>query len=316
MRRAMSFILIMLSINLFLPAAVNGAESLQKIRIGLPSLALTYMPFYVAQEKGFLKRSGLEAEYIQMNTGIQPQAIMGGNINFFPSLATGISAAVAGLPLVVVLNFYNFTSWMLVTSKEINKPQDLIGKKVAISGIRTTGHYLMVAWFKKFEINEKDVGFIMTGGTAGSFASLASEQVAGAVLTPPFDDKAVSKGFKKFMLIGDLMDIPTSGLIASKAEVSNNRDRVQKTITALLDAIAWIRANRPDSAKMIADKFKITTTEANGAYDTLLSMFNKDGRLPVKIARGYLDILRQERPLPADLDLQKFLDFSMLPGVK
>jgi NitT/TauT family transport system substrate-binding protein len=316
MRRAMSFILIMLSINLFLPAAVNGAESLQKIRIGLPSLALTYMPFYVAQEKGFLKRSGLEAEYIQMNTGIQPQAIMGGNINFFPSLATGISAAVAGLPLVVVLNFYNFTSWMLVTSKEINKPQDLIGKKVAISGIRTTGHYLMVAWFKKFEINEKDVGFIMTGGTAGSFASLASEQVAGAVLTPPFDDKAVSKGFKKFMLIGDLMDIPTSGLVAAKAEVSNNRDRVQKTITALFDAIAWIRANRSDSAKMIADKFKITPAEANGAYDTLLSMFNKDGRLPAKIARGYLDILRQERPLPADLDAQKFVDFSMLPGAK
>jgi len=316
MKRAMSFVIILLSINLLLLGGVNGAESLQKIRIGLPSLALTYMPFYVAQEKGFLKRAGLEAEYIQMNTGIQPQAIMGGNINFFPSLATGISAAVAGLPLVVVLNFYNFTPWMLVTSKEINKPQDLIGKKVAISGIRTTGHYLMVAWFKKFEINEKDVGFIMTGGTASSFASLASEQVAGAVLTPPFDDKAVSKGFKKFMLIGDLLDIPTSGLIASRAEVSNHRDRVQKTITALLEAIAWIRANRAESARMIADKFKITPTEANGTYETLIVMFNKDGRLPPKVARGYLDILRQERPLPADLDPQKFIDFSMLPAAK
>ena len=152
--------------SFLLPRASHSAEAMQKIRVGLPSLALTYMPFYVAQEKGLLKKSGLEAEYIQMNTAIQPQAIMGGNINFFPSLATGISAAVAGLPLVVVLNFYNFTPWMLVTSKEINKPQDLIGKKVAISGIRTTGHYLMVAWFKKFEINEKDVGFIMTGGTA------------------------------------------------------------------------------------------------------------------------------------------------------
>ena len=309
-------IVIGLAMSLLLPHLLYGAEAMQKIRVGLPSLALTYMPFYVAQEKGLLKKLGLEAEYIQMNTGIQPQAIMGGNINFFPSLATGISAAVAGLPLVVVLNFYNFTPWMLVTSKEINKPQDLIGKKVAISGIRTTGHYLMVAWFKKFEINEKDVGFIMTGGTASSFASLASEQVAGAVLTPPFDDKAVSKGFKKYMLIGDLMDIPTSGLVASKTEVSNNRDRVQKTITALLDAIAWIRTNRTESARMIADKFKITPAEANGAYETLIGMFNKDGRLPPKIARGYLDILRQERPIPADLDPQKFIDFSLLPGAK
>ena len=68
---------------------VKGAESLQKIRVGLPSLALTYMPFYTAQEKGLLKKVGLEAEYIQMNTGIQPQAVIGGNINFFPSLSTG-----------------------------------------------------------------------------------------------------------------------------------------------------------------------------------------------------------------------------------
>ena len=107
---------------LLLPEMISGAESFQKIRVGLPSLALTYMPFYVAQEKGLLRKSGLEAEYIQMNTGIQPQAIMGGNINFFPSLSTGILAAVSGLPLVVVLNFYELTPWMLVTIKEINKP--------------------------------------------------------------------------------------------------------------------------------------------------------------------------------------------------
>ena len=309
-------IVILLWINLLLPGLVEGAESLQKIRVGLPSLALTYMPFYVAQEKGLLKKNGLEAEYIQMNTGIQPQAIMGGNIDFFPSLSTGISAAVAGLPLVVVLNFYNITPWMLVTSKDINKPQDLIGKKVAISGIRTTGHYLMMAWFKKVEISDKDVGFIMTGGTASSFASLASGQVAGAVLTPPFDDKAVSRGFKKFMLIGDLVDIPTSGLIASRAEITNQRDKVQRTIAALVDAVTWIRANQTESVRMISDKFKITPAEANGTYETLVSMFNKDGRLPPKIARGYLDLLRQERSVPADLDPQKFLDFSMLPGGK
>ncbi|HWL92187.1 MAG TPA: ABC transporter substrate-binding protein, partial [Phycisphaerae bacterium] len=221
------------------PHVIAAAEVTQKIRVGLPSVALTYMPFYVAQEKGFLKKVGLEAEYIQMNTAIQPQALINGNINFFPSLSTGISAAVAGLPLVVVLNFYNITPWMLVTSKDINKPQDLLGKKIAVSGIRTTGHQLMTAWFKKYEINEKEVGFIMTGGTAGSFAAMASGQVAGAVLTPPYDDKAVTKGFKKFMLIGDLLDIPTSGLIAARAEVINHRERVQKTIVALFEAIAW-----------------------------------------------------------------------------
>ena len=96
------------------------------------------MPLYVAQEKGFLKRSGLEAEFVQMNTSIQPQALINGNINFIPSLSAGVPAAVAGMPLVVVMNFYSFTPWTLVTHNDINKPQDLLGKKIGVSGVRTT----------------------------------------------------------------------------------------------------------------------------------------------------------------------------------
>jgi len=38
---------------------------------------------------------------------------------------------------------------MLVTTKEINKPQDLIGKTIAISGIRTSPHYFLMAWFQE-----------------------------------------------------------------------------------------------------------------------------------------------------------------------
>jgi len=294
----------------------HGADSLQKIRIGFPSLAFSYMPFYVANEKGLLKKNGLEAEYIQMRTGIQPQAVINGNINFFPSVSTGISAAVSGLQLVVVLNFYNGTPWVLVTNKSVNKPQDLIGKNVAVSGIRTSPHWFMQAALKKWEISEKDVSFISTGGTSSSFAVLTTNQVVGAVLTPPFDDKAVSMGFKKFMFLGDLVPIPYVGLITSQAEVKNNRERVQKTITALLEAISWLRANRAESARMIADKFKVTATEAENTYNTMVNMFTKDGRLDPQVARGYLDVLRQDRPIPADIDAQKLLDFSMLPGGK
>ena len=77
-----------------------------------------------------------------------------------------------------------------------------------------------------------------------------------------------------------------------------------------------VRPVHADIRQTIAEKFKITPTEANGTYDTLMTMLNKDGRLPLKVARGYLDLLRQERPIPADFDAQKFLDFSLLPGAK
>jgi hypothetical protein len=83
-----------------------------------------------------------------------------------------------------------------------------------------------------------------------------------------------------------------------------------------MDAVGWIRTNRAESVKMIESKFKVKETEAEQTYATLIKLLNKDGRLNPKIARGYLDLLRQERPIAPDVDPQKFLDFSMLPAAR
>ena len=293
--------------------SAHGAESPYKIRIGFPSLAFSYMPFYVAQEKGFYKKHNIESEYIQMTTSIQPQAVVNGNINYLTSVSTGISATVAGLPLVILINFCDVSPWVLVTHKDINKPQDLIGKTVALSGVRTSPYYFFQAFLKKSEINEKDIQTINTGGTADSFRALTSNRVVATVLTPPFDDKAVSLGYKKFMQLGELADIPYVGLVTSQNELKNNRESVRRTVTAVMESVAWLRANRAESAKMIVDKFKVSQTEADNTYATLMRIMNKDGRMNPKIARGYVEILRQERAIPADYDPMKPTDFSLLP---
>jgi ABC-type nitrate/sulfonate/bicarbonate transport system substrate-binding protein len=305
---------LVLSISLAVTGSLSAAESGYKIRIGFPSLAFSYMPYYVAQEKGVFKKYAIESEYIQMRTSIQPQAVINGNMNYLTSVSNGISAAVAGLPLVVIMSFSDTSPWVLVTHKDIHKPQDFIGKTVALSGIRTSPWYFFQAFLKKYELSEKDVGVISTGGTADSFLALTTNRVVGTVLTPPFDDKAVSLGFKKFMQLGELADIPYVGLVTSQAEIKNNRESVRRTVAAVLDSLAWIRANRAESVKMIADKFKINHTEAENTYATLIRIWNKDSRLNLKVARGYIELLRQERPIPADFDVNKIVDHSFLPA--
>lgn len=292
---------------------IHGAQTSYKIRIGFPSLAFSYMPYYIAQEKGFYKKYGIESEYIQMATSIQPQALLAGNINFLTSVSNAIGAGVAGLPLVIVMSFCDTSPWVLVTHKDINKPQDLIGKTVALSGIRTSPYYYFQAFLKKSEISEKDVNVINSGGTADSFLALTANRVVATVLTPPFDDKAVSLGYKKFMQLGELADIPYVGLVTSPTEIKNNREAVRRTVAAVFDSLAWLRANRAESAHMIAEKFKVNQTEADNTYTTLIKLLNKDSRLNPKVARGYVDLLRQERPVPADFDPMKLTDHSLLP---
>lgn len=310
------FVAVILGLSASLPMPVKAADGPQKVRIGYPSSAVSTLPFDIAKEKGFYTKAGIEVEYIQMRTAIAPQAILAGNINFFTSPQAAISAAASGLPLVVVLSLYRDTPWVLVTSKEINKAQDLVGKKIAISDIRSSPYYFARAGFKKLGLDEKQVGLATTGGTSNSFAALTSHQVAGAVLSPPFDDKAVSSGFKKFLFLGDLADIPYVGLFTSQAEIRGNRERIKKTIAAVLDAVAWQRANRGETVKMIAARYKISISEAERSYETMTGILSPDGSMDLKKVRGYLALLREERPLPENLEAEKLVDFSMLPAAR
>src|SRR5207237_2664647 len=112
-------------------------------------------------------------------------------------------------------------------------------------------YYFARAGLKKLGLDEKQVSLVTTGGTSNSFATLATNQVAGAVLSPPFDEKAVSSGYKKFLFLGDLADIPYVGLFTSQAEIRNSRDRIRNTISAGLDAVAEARANTAQAMKKL-----------------------------------------------------------------
>lgn len=308
--------IVSIAVWISLSGTSKSAESLQKVRIGYPSPAVSTLPFDIAKEKDFYTKAAVDVEYIQMRTAIAPQAILNGNIDFFTSPQAAISAAVAGLPLVVVQVLYKDTPWVLVTHKEINGPQDLIGKRIAISDLRSSPFYFARAGFRKLGLDDKQVGLTTTGGTSNSFAALTSNQVIGAVLSPPFDEKAVSLGFKKFLFLGDLADIPYVGLFTSQAAVRSQRERIKKTLAAVMDAVAWQRANRPEAIKMIAARFKISPSEAGRSYDTMTNIFSDDGSVNIKKVRGYVNLLREERPIPEDLDVEKLIDFSMLPSAR
>jgi ABC-type nitrate/sulfonate/bicarbonate transport system substrate-binding protein len=89
---------------------------------------------------------------------------------------------------------------------------------------------------------------------------------------------------------------------------------VRKTIAAVLDAVAWQRANRAEAVKMIAARYKISPNEAERSYQTMIEILSPDGSMDLKKVRGYLNLLREERPIAENLEAEKLVDFSMLPS--
>jgi hypothetical protein len=208
------------------------------------------MPFYVAQEKGFYKKYNIESEYIQMATGIQPQAVVAGNINYFTSVSAGISAAVAGLPLAIVISFCDTSPWVLVTQKDISKAQDLIGKTVALSGLRSSPYYFFQAFLKKFEISEKDddaaegarirecLLLLDQPAIALDFLALASRLIADELLFIPPHERQRSRA----------VIARASGILVEMRQDSGQLvDRAAETLPVLLRKLRHLRQGHPGS---------------------------------------------------------------------
>jgi hypothetical protein len=83
-----------------------------------------------------------------------------------------------------------------------------------------------------------------------------------------------------------------------------------------MEAVSWQRANRLDAVKIIAAKFKVSPSEAERSYDTMTGLLSMDGSVGINKVRGYMNLLREERPISEVVDPEKLVDFSMLPSIR
>ena len=59
----------------FFPMSVFAAD---KIRIGFPDLAATFVPLAVGDKRGFFQEEAVQGEFIRMNPAVAFQALVGG----------------------------------------------------------------------------------------------------------------------------------------------------------------------------------------------------------------------------------------------
>jgi ABC-type nitrate/sulfonate/bicarbonate transport system substrate-binding protein len=97
---------------------------------------------WVARERGLFKKHGLEMQYILMpRSPLAIAALLAGEIDA-AIIGPGhlISAGTGGADLIGIANFFQKLDYRLNVRPEIRKPEDLRGKKIAISGPGATSH--------------------------------------------------------------------------------------------------------------------------------------------------------------------------------
>ena len=262
--------------------ASGMAQAADTVRIGLPTK--TYWPTTIAEtavRQKLFEKEGIKAELTIYRGGAETfEAMAAGAADVILDATSLVSAGrKKGVNSKVLANAaMGYYGWQLMTlSKSTLGVNDLKGKKVAITSAGS-GSDLLALWTqqeKKIEFTRVPVG----GG--GLVPNLLAGNVEAAVVYSPLSFQ-ISKSGEARTILDFSKEVPpnlAAGWIAPDTYVQDKPQMVQKTLNALYGALAFMRANKDVSVKLIADLYEIPAEIAALEYENTIMKLETDGSM-------------------------------------
>ena len=300
---------------LALPAA-TAAQPLEKVRVGMPSFSLSFIAPKVAQARGFFQAEGLEVELIQMATNVTVVALTTKDIDYSTASGAVLRSAVRGLPVKVLMYFNDRPLHVLVTKRDVSGVGELRGRIVGFAGYGDTTEYMLRAMLRKANMElEKDVKALAVSGSGPRLTALLTGKVDAAILPPPYNFEAETKGFKQLMAAADVFEAGTSGLGVVLDKLKDNPGQVRRMIRALLRTQSFMKENKNESVRVISEWLKLEPTVAAASYDLYVRSLSPDGLVGEKTLQIDIDRARESLKIKDEVPLSRVVDFGILNEV-
>jgi ABC-type nitrate/sulfonate/bicarbonate transport system substrate-binding protein len=119
---------------------------LERCRWRLRPLASPCCQWLSLERKATSEEEDLDVELILMTASVANMALIGGNVDFSSSGPSVVGAIARGAPLKFVFLCFNRPMHWLYARPEIKDAKGLKGKKIGVSAIGASAHFL----FKRF----------------------------------------------------------------------------------------------------------------------------------------------------------------------
>lgn len=305
---------------LALAVSIMSAPSLlraQRIAIATPSRGLFEFPVVVSMRKGFYKSEGFDVDKIQMQPAIGVKALISGDVDYLLAWGSALRAAVTGVPIKAVVGLAGRPLHVLVARQEIKTPKDLKGKIIGVDSVAGTVDYLSRVAVRHFGLEpEKDVKIIVTGESPTRLAALRAGSIDATPIDVAFAVKAEDEGFRRLVYLGDLIELPLSGIAVMEQKLQKQRDQVKRVVRASVRGLRFMKQNRAETVQMISDYLKITPAQSARAYDASINSFTDDGIISDKGVLLDVQLTKERLKLTKDIPLRQLVDWSLVKEIK
>lgn len=262
------------------PASEKPKE-LKKINIAYTSPSFTFLPAFVALEKGLYQKYGMEVTPVMIKSSVAAAALVSGEVDYGMSITTPIASAQQGSPIKLLLVSSKVPDFALVTRPEIKEAKDIKGKVLGSTGLRGANYNSLKYMLKHLGIDaNKDVSVIDSGTEATNYEIIKSGQIVGAALGYPWPVIAKKDGLNVLVNTSDVLkEFPLGGVVAADKTIKEKPNDVKAILNAQLDALKYVQENRAGTVEVIQKVFKLDKALAEESYDGMLKLenFTKDG---------------------------------------
>jgi NitT/TauT family transport system substrate-binding protein len=313
---------VLMIILIFLPTLLFGGRiGAQTVKAGYVSKDLNYLPFFIAQKRGFYAKEGIQVDLVSIGRAdVQLQALVAGELHFANINADNIiiwNERTNG-NLKVAAGSSNSAPYLLIGAKNVKKLEDLKGQRLGVASLTGGATSILLTYLKsKGLIHPRDFSLsIIAGGTPARLSALESNAIAGAVLGIPFADFAIDKGFTR---LGDTTEVISNyqfnNININPSWAEKNRPAVVKFIKSHIQALRWIYERPAEAAEFLTKEFGLQAPYASRGIDYYIKnkVYPINGDVTLSGLKVNIEVQAQDGiikgPLPAP---EKYLDLSYL----
>ena len=305
------FLLIMLLTVPVLTASKALAQD--KIRIGISSTSPGFLPTVVAEKKGFYSKYGLSSEHIRISLAVAMNALGTGDLDYAITMAQGISAAIKGIPVKLLMMTQDKLVFFLMTRPGIQKVTDLRNKTIGISYFGSTTQLVAEVITRQNGLaTGKDVNLLPCGDDQGRIVSLDTGRVDAVIGGPPLNMWGAKKGYKVIAWAKDYTSLPQNAVIVTDKKLQQSPDQAKRMIKGTIEALRFLQNHKAESIDILANYSRSDRETAMGMFESYFPAYSPDGTITNEALQSAIDDAVARAKMEKKIPLSQIADRTLL----
>jgi ABC-type nitrate/sulfonate/bicarbonate transport system substrate-binding protein len=294
------------------PSGSQEASS-EPINLSIFSVSVSGLeiPTWVALDNKLFEKYGINPKWTTLPPPTGVQALLSKDVQIGAVPGDAISAYASGSKDLIFVAGNNDKPVYKVMTNKLTKPEDLLGKKIGVSGKYAPPAIALMNYLEKqFNLKvDKDYKLVTFQTISDVLPALDKGLIDAGVLSTPLDLKSQKQGAKVLVDLSKTFDEAHAYIMTTKKFAKENPDTVLRFLKAYAAGLALAKKN-PDTAvaSILKHQTGITNEEARITYEDYIHL--QDINMTPEAIKPYQ--IYNDNPKAKSVNAADLFDYSFL----